>query len=213
MLDPMALQESDENTATSAVSKPFHVQFARLISTVLSPIVVSIPAMLMVVLYHQDSSSFFFGGIALLFLSIGPTLYILVGLALGKFSDFDVTIRSQRTGPFLFGISSALIGFFVLQSNHAPKHLTTILLGTVLIGLILMITTFWWKISIHASSLSAALTLLAVLYGRVILPAFLLLALVCWSRVVLKRHTLAQVTAGALLTMVATLLLFAWQGI
>lgn len=213
MLDPMALQENTENAVMPDESKPFHIQFARFVSTLLSPIVISIPAMFLVALYHQESSSLFFAGIALLFLSIGPMLYILIGVSLGKFSDIDVSIRSQRTGPFLVSIISTLIGFFILQMNNAPKNLETIMLGTVLIGLMLMITTFFWKISMHASSLSGALTMLAALYGQIIWPAFLLLVLVGWSRVVLKRHTLMQVTVGALASMAVTLAILAWRGI
>lgn len=214
MLDPVALQENEEHSAIPDASKPFYMQFARFISTVLSPIVVSIPALFMVSLYHQESSSaLIFAGLALLFLSIGPMLYIVVGVSLGKFSDIDVSIRSQRTGPFVVSLISALIGFFILQANHAPKNLETIMLGTVLLGLLLMVTTFWWKISIHMSSISSTLTMLSVLYGQIVWPAFLLLVLVGWSRVVLKRHTLAQVMGGALVSMAATLALLAWRGI
>jgi membrane-associated phospholipid phosphatase len=42
--------------------------------------------------------------------------------------------------------------------------------------------------------------MLTALYGNVILPAYRLLILVCWSRVVLRRHMTAQVIAGSLLS-------------
>ncbi len=200
MLDNMALEDADENPITPTDVKTFRMQFARYVSIIFSPLTISLPAIFLVALFHQEPSSIFFAAIVVLFLSIGPMLYILIGVSLGKFSDIDVSIRSQRLGPFLFGITSSLIGFFILQLNNAPKNLETILLTASVLGFILMIITFWWKISMHASAISGTVTFLAVLYGKIVLPAFLLVLLVGWSRVVLKRHTAAQVTAGTILT-------------
>jgi membrane-associated phospholipid phosphatase len=70
-----------------------------------------------------------------------------------------------------------------------------------------MLITFWWKISLHASSVASAVTLLATLYGTVVLPAYLLVVAVGWSRVVLRRHTIAQVVAGTLLSIALTILI------
>ena len=200
MLDNMALEDADENPITPTDVKTFRMQFARYVSIIFSPLTISLPAIFLVALYHQEPSSLFFAAIVVLFLSIGPMLYILIGVGLGKFSDIDVSIRSQRLGPFLFGITSSLVGFFILQRNNAPKNLETILLIASVLGFILMTITCWWKISMHASGISGTVTFLAVLYGKMVLPAFLLVLLVGWSRVVLKRHTVAQVTVGTILT-------------
>jgi membrane-associated phospholipid phosphatase len=213
MLDNMALEDANENPITPGDVKTFRMQVARYISIIFSPVTVSLPAIFLVALYHQEPSSLFFAAIVVLFLSIGPMLYILVGVSLGKFSDIDVSIRSQRLGPFLFGIMSSLMGFFILQFNNAPKNLETVLLTASIVGFILMIITFWWKISMHASGIAGTVTFLTILYGKYVLPAFLLVFLVGWSRVVLKRHTAAQVTAGALLTAAITLGMLALRGI
>ena len=77
----------------------------------------------------------------------------------------------------------------------------------------MMIVTLWWKISIHASSLAAAATLLTALYGNIVLPVFVLLAALCWSRVVLRRHTVGQVVAGSLVSIVLTTLILAIRGV
>ena len=212
MLDNMALEDANENPMTPTEVKTFRVQFARYISIIFSPVTISLPAIFLVALYHQEPLSLFFAAIVVLFLSIGPMLYILVGVSLGKFSDMDVSIRSQRLGPFLFGITSSLIGFFILQFNNAPKNLENVLLIASTLGLILMIITFWWKISMHASGLSGTVTFLTILYGKFVLPAFLLVFLVGWSRVVLKRHTVAQVTAGAVLSAVFTFIMLVLRG-
>ena len=212
MLDNMALEDADENPITPSDVKTFRTQVARYISIILSPVTISLPAIFLVALYQREPSSMFFAAIAVLFLSIGPMLYILAGVSLGKFSDIDVSIRSQRLGPFLFGSTSSLIGFFILLFNNAPKNLETVLLTASTVGLILMIITFWWKISMHASGISGTVTFLTILYGKYVLPAFLLVFLVGWSRVVLKRHTVAQVTAGAILTAAITLGMLVLRG-
>lgn len=213
MLDNMALEDADENPITPSDVKTFRMQVARYISIIFSPVTISLPAIFLVALYNQVPSSMFFAAIVVLFLSIGPMLYIVVGVSLGKFSDIDVSVRSQRLGPFLFGITSSLAGFFILLFNNAPKNLETVLLTASTIGLILMIITLWWKISMHASGIAGTVTFLAVLYGKFVLPAFLLVLLVGWSRVVLKRHTVAQVTTGAILTAAMTLGMLMLRGI
>jgi membrane-associated phospholipid phosphatase len=196
-------------------TKPTHVHVARHISNILSPAVISLPLVFLVALYRSSNqaSNLYYALITLFFASIGPLLYIVIGVRLGKFTDVDVSVRSQRTGPFLFGLGSCFLGLLVIAQTHGPKNLQTLMIMTIISGIILMITTMWWKISIHASTLAGAVTLLTALYGLVMLPAYLLVILVSWSRVVLHRHTIAQVTAGSLVSIAMTLILLKIRGI
>lgn len=190
--------------------KPRCVRLARIISNILSPAPISLPLILLVSFYQTRSviSAIINAAIALFFLSIGPFTYILIGVRTGKLTDLDVSKRTERIGPFIFGLFSVCLGWFVLVLLHAPNILITCLIITAISGVIMMITTLWWKISIHASSLAGAATILTVLYGAVMLPTFGLLILVSWSRVILRRHTVAQVVAGSLLSIaLATILL------
>jgi membrane-associated phospholipid phosphatase len=84
---------------------------------------------------------------------------------------------------------------------------------TVFSGTIMMIITLWWKISMHASSLGGVATMLTVLYGAVMLPLFVLLVLVSWSRVALRRHTVPQVIAGSLAGIILTLVILKIRGV
>ncbi|HEX7735332.1 MAG TPA: hypothetical protein VF458_10725 [Ktedonobacteraceae bacterium] len=217
--DQPALDEA-EALAVSAVApvitrKPRHVRIARHVSNILAPATISVPMILLIAFYKASSATgaLVYAGITLLFLSIGPFGYILIGVRLGKLSDVDVSRRTQRVGPFIFGLISVCLGWFALVLIHAPAPLISTIIVTAISGLIMMIITLWWKISLHAGSLGAAATILTVFYGAIMLPAFVLLALVCWSRVVLRRHTLGQVIAGSLLsiTLAAIMLkLFGW---
>src|SRR5438552_9621792 len=101
----VALNESSSTASTPSLVKPAHVQVARHISNVLSPFAVSLPSVCLIALYHAPMSgqAVFYAFVTLFFLSVGPLLYIIVGVRLGKFTDIDVSVRSQRTWPFVFG--------------------------------------------------------------------------------------------------------------
>lgn len=218
--DKPALDEAEVLTGTPVLvpmntRKPRHVRIARHVSNILAPAPISVPLVLLVALYRASSiaSALAYTGITLFFLSIGPFAYILIGVRLGKLSDVDVSKRTERVGPFIFGLISVCLGWFALVLVHGPTTLINTVIITAISGLIMMIITLWWKISLHSASLGAAATILTVLYGAVMLPVFALLVLVSWSRVVLRRHTLGQVIAGSLLSiaLAATMLkLFGW---
>jgi membrane-associated phospholipid phosphatase len=214
MPDQIALND-EEQVISVPITKPLSVLIARQVSNVLSPITVSIPFTIVVALYHARNiiSSLAFAGAALLFMSVGPMLYILAGVRTGKFTDLDVSLRSQRSGPYAFSIISTAIGLVILSFFHEPKDLQTVMLAVIASGMLMMTITLWWKISLHASTLAGAVTMLTAFYGKVMLPAYLLVVLVCWSRVVLHRHTTAQVIAGALVSILLAVAALALRGI
>ncbi len=191
------------------------LRFAGQVSNILAPATISLPFILLVAFYQAPNklSALIYACITLFFLSVGPLLFIIVGVRMGKLSDIDVSRRSQRVGPFIFGIISAALGCLVLTLLNAPRNLQTVMIMTVFSGTIMMIITLWWKISMHASSLGGVATMLTVLYGSIMLPLFVLLVMVSWSRVALRRHTVPQVIAGSLAGIVLTLVILKIRGV
>lgn len=223
MTDPLALHsnlndielgETAENNLSLPGRRPRRVRLARAISNILAPATISVPMILLVALYQARNvvSALTYGMMTLLFLCIGPFAYVLLGVRLGKLSDVDVSRRSERVGPFIFGLFSICLGWFALTLTHGPTLLITVLVLTAVSGLCMMIITLWWKISLHASSLAGAATMLTALYGAIMLPTFALLVMVSWSRVVLRRHTLAQVVAGSLLGIALAMVVLRLRG-
>ena len=214
MQDHLAV-DAEEHVIVEPKSKPVHVRVARLVSNILAPASISLPFIVLVALYHAQNvtRALLYAGITLFFLSLGPFIYILIAVRVGKISDVDVSRRTERAGPFLFGISSVLAGWLVLILLHGPENLQTLLFITAVSGIVMMVTTIWWKISIHSSSMGGVATILTAFYGAVMLPTFLLLILVSWSRVVLRRHTVSQVIAGSLVSIALTLLILKIRGI
>src|ERR1700686_4174985 len=214
MQDHLAV-DAEEHVIVEPKSKPVHVRVARLVSNILAPASISLPFIVLVALYHAQNvtRAFLYAGISLFFLSLGPFIYILIAVRVGKISDVDVSRRTERAGPFLFGISSVLAGWLVLILLRGPENLQNLLFITAVSGIVMMVTTLWWKISIHSSSMGGVATILTAFYGAVMLPTFLLLILVSWSRVVLRRHTVSQVIAGSLVSIALTLLILKIRGI
>ncbi len=92
-------------------------------------------------------------------------------------------------------------------SLHAPRLMIAAMLGYFVSTLIVQYITRYWKISTHAIGITAPLVALTLLYGRQPLPFLVLIPMVCWARVYLKAHTVAQVLAGAALAVTTTALL------
>jgi membrane-associated phospholipid phosphatase len=98
-----------------------------------------------------------------------------------------------------FILGSVFCGLLVLAVGGAPAELTWYF-GCMLASVaVLAAITATWKISIHCAVASGAVTLLALLYGPWMTPAYLLVAATAWSRVELGDHTRAQVVAGTIL--------------
>lgn len=214
MQDHFAVDASEDSIVEPKI-KPAHVRVARHVSNILAPVTISLPFVVLIALYHARDVplALLYALLTLFFLSIGPLIYIVIAVRMGKISDIDISRRTERAGPFLFGISSVLAGWLALIILHGPKDLQTVLIITAVSGIVMMVTTLWWKISIHASSMGGAATMLTAYYGTVMLPTFLLLILVSWSRVVLRRHTVLQVVAGSLVSIALTLAILKIRGI
>ena len=212
VVDPI---EETTVAASHPTSVPQYMHFARRVSTLLAPAPVSALLVLFVAPYHTRNLlvAYIYAAVTLFFLTLGPLIFVLLGVRSGKLSDIDLSRRTERTWPFLFGLASAMLGLFVLSYLHGPRALETALVATAVGSLVLMVTTWWWKISIHAATLAGAVTMLAALYGPAVLLALFLLVLVCWSRVVLRRHTLAQVVAGSLVSIALTIAVILLRGI
>jgi membrane-associated phospholipid phosphatase len=183
---------------------------ARIFSTVCNPFLTALA--LFVILAHafrNDTTGFWELLFAsTLFTSIGPMLFVLWLYATDRIADLDMSRRSEREAVFSAFVVFYLLGTIALWLIHAPAMLVATMAGYTACALIVQAITRFWKISTHAIGITAPLVALVVLYGWQPLPFTVLIPIVCWSRVYLKAHTIAQVVAGALLGGVTVLLFF-----
>ena len=118
--------------------------------------------------------------------------------------DLDIPARTDRNHPLLVASASYLIGTVVLVAVYAPLLTTVVMFGFFAGTLFLFFINLYWKISIHAMGIAGPTTVLVFVFGYWGVLLGLLLPPVIWSRVYLKKHTVAQAITGAVLGFVLT---------
>jgi membrane-associated phospholipid phosphatase len=149
------------------------------------------------------------GLLAACFTAVLPTLFISYGIRRGRWDDRNVGARRPRLIVLAFITTSVAAGLILLVVLGAPALLTGYLAFMLASVAVLAIITTVWKISIHCAVASGSVAILAFTYGPLVLPAYLLVALLGWSRVALGDHTTAQVVAGTALGAAAAALAYA----
>jgi membrane-associated phospholipid phosphatase len=139
------------------------------------------------------------GLLAVLFTAVLPTLFITAGVRRGRWSDRNVGARRPRLVVLAFITASVGAGMILLIAAGAPRLLTGYLAFMLASVAALALVTVVWKISIHCAVASGSVTVLALFFGPLVLCGYALVALLGWSRVTLKDHTVAQVVVGSVL--------------
>ncbi len=143
--------------------------------------------------------------ITTLFAAIVPLSMLLLWETRTKAKiDLDVPARTERGRPLLFACTSYLIGTAALVAAHAPLLTTVLMFGYFAGTLCLFFINLYWKISIHTMGIAGPTTVLIFVFGYWGVLLGLLLPPVIWSRVYLKKHTVAQAITGAVLGFVLT---------
>jgi len=146
---------------------------------------------------------------ALLFADGVPLTYLAVGLRRGWVSGFDMPRRQER-GPFIaVNLTGNGVGYLLLRAMGAPDALAALLLVYVGMGVTMLTTSLFWKISLHAGGVGGFAAVLTWRFGPVWALAFLAVLLVGWARVHRQRHTWTQVIAGGLVGAAVTTLVLA----
>ncbi|MFL9454206.1 phosphatase PAP2 family protein [Tolypothrix bouteillei VB521301_2] len=180
---------------------------AQTISTVFNPVVNSLITFVLLILAdeHLDlAHRIEFLGIATLFASGLIILCLFVFIRLGLINSPDIPDRKQRSFPLTVAAIALFIGFLTLSLTHAPNIIQGLMWCYATETLMVAIISYWWKISIHTASMACSLIALTDQFGAIVFPFYSLLVLVGEARIVLRRHTRAQVIAGTLLGIVLT---------
>jgi hypothetical protein len=136
------------------------------------------------------------GGLAALFESVLPYVYILRGVRTGRITDHHIGERRQRLVPLLVGMGSVLAGLVLLLAAGAHRQLLAAVAAGGVGLVVAAVVNHWWKMSIHAAVAAGSVVILTMVYGWSMLGTVPLLVAVGWSRVELKDHTWAQVAVG-----------------
>ena len=137
--------------------------------------------------------------VALVILSGLPLVYVLVGIRFGWVTDLELSWREERPRFILVSIASDLLGLAVLYFGGAPRLVWVLAVIYACLGLTMFTISNFWKISLHMVTVSGFSTLLVYVFGPGAWWTFLSLPLVAWARLHRKKHTPAQLLAGAVL--------------
>ena len=174
---------------------------ARIVTEVLSPAVVAVALPLVVAWHatgHDPLATAAWGVVVAVFFSVLPMVFLVRGARSGKWDGHWVRDRAHRTVPLLVCLLSALAGLAVMLVGGAPRQLVALSWAMIVTLVACLVITRWWKVSVHAAVAGGAVAMMTLLFGPWLLALVVLVALVCWARVRLTDHTVAQVVAGAL---------------
>ena len=116
--------------------------------------------------------------------------------------------RAERSIPYVFAILCYVAAYFYLNHIHAPQWFSAFMAGGALACAVSFVVNLKWKISAHMAGMAGIVTLLFELHSPtnrleafdlswILWLSILLAGVLGSSRMVLGRHTLGQVLAGA----------------
>lgn len=193
---------------------------AHLISRISHPLYLS-PLIILVASLASASSTaaaFYWWGIYLAFATIIPLADLVWRRRSGRISDWHVSRREERRWPLVFGVLYAAAGSLTFYLLSGPQILLSCMLSGLALGIITLVVTSFWKISLHLmGNGSLAIILLAALeapvFGIIGLVLLVYLTVVGLSRYAVKAHTPSQIIVGAFTGTGITWLIFWCMGV
>jgi hypothetical protein len=205
------LHSTWRSTERGAVHVSSHMsrRWARLVSNLLSPPLVW-AVMIFAIAFHVTSNWTLALTYALVYgvmICLLPILYIAWMVRRGKISDIHMKERRERIIPFLVSMLCSILAWVALRLMNAPDILPLVAVVTLIQLSIMAVITLFWQISMHAMGITVAVVAMGVVFGGgAALATTPLVPIVAAARLSLRRHTLAQVIAGALLGVLIPLL-------
>ena len=143
--------------------------------------------------------------ICIIFAALIPSIIAYIWVK-NKNIEMDMPNKEDRLYPLLWVLLSYLIGVIVLYTISAPLIITVLMFCYFSNTLVVMLISIFWKISIHSVGIAGPVAFLIYVFGYPGLIFLLLIPIIMWSRLHLKRHTFNQVIAGAGLGLILTTL-------
>lgn len=137
-----------------------------------------------------------------------PMLVIVYLLRTGRIEDIHMSHTRERHIPYIVAVAAGLVGYAVITIFDGPSLLRCLaVMNIITLGTLGIINTRW-LISIHATAAAATWLIMTLVFGPIVgLILFPVAVLICYIRVYLQRHTVAQVLAGVLLGLAVVLVL------
>ncbi|MEA3308912.1 MAG: phosphatase PAP2 family protein [Chloroflexota bacterium] len=174
-------------------------RLASFISKIGSPPVIALLGLISTIVTVALPGAWLWGAYYLLSAVVIPMLYILWLVHKGQVTDLDLHLREQRSKPFLVTLLGESVALLTMLLYQAPKPFILLTGAALTQTLLIFLITLRWKISVHTSTAASITILLWSLSGHPPTPLVIGIPLIAWSRIKLRRHTLAQTIAGTIL--------------
>lgn len=149
---------------------------------------------------------FLYGGL----ISGVPMLAVAFMLKTGRIGDLHIRDRRERNLPYLITVICAVIATIIAHLFGASQLLRSLLLCSIMGLAALALINLFWQISNHAASIMLATTFAWFSFGPAVALALgPFCCLTVAARLILKRHTVAQLLAGLLVGAAPVLILAA----
>lgn len=194
------------------------IKIARVLSAIFSPLIIStyctIIAMWLTPLSTvSENARFVASAVVLVLTCVLPMMILLWMMRFGHIKDMDISDRHQRLRPLLCVLVCYILAATYMYNVKAPLWLTLFYVAGCILTLTVALVSLKWKISGHGAGMGAMIgmitafieggyseyNLLPWLCGTIILSG-----IVGSSRIILRRHSPAQVYAGIALGAVLT---------
>lgn len=195
---------------TAAAELPRHPAWAQIISDIFSPIMVPTYGMALAMWATPlrsipESNRLIATLLVAVITGLVPLAAIAALIKAGKVSDRAISNRNQRTLPMSIAAICYIGASLFVGSLGAPIWLRMFFVGAAAATLTAMVITFKWKISAHTTAMGGlvgmmlwfAVSGMADVNVMIMFSVGILLAgAIATARLLLQRHTLAQVLAG-----------------
>jgi hypothetical protein len=129
-----------------------------------------------------------------------PIFFVTFMVRNGRISDLHMRESRERYIPYSIAIIGGLVCAIIFWQYGADPMLYLLTLVTIVELAIMLVGTLFIHISFHAAGMASVISATALIFGfskgLVFLPLLLLVVL---ARLVLERHTPAQIILGALI--------------
>ena len=178
-----------------------------IISYLIHPMVISFVTFLYLIYYSniliEDKNLIFI--LCFTFITISPTATFYFLKKNNLISDLDASKKEERLLPMAFGALFFLLGFVTLKMLNAQLLVQGIMFCGMINVILAWLITNYWKISIHAITLSSSITIFWIFGYQNVFIVILILFILIIGRLLAQAHDLNQIMAGIFLGIISTL--------
>jgi len=189
------------------------IKIAKFISFVGHPLL-TIPVFVAIVMFafedFEKASFISFIIIGCIFVPL--ILWLYLKSKNGSYTNFDVSDRRQRKSMYFFVLPLLILATLILYKTGQSKDICLSVFFGLLIAFVSQIVNLYIKSSLHVSLNIYLSFLIMPINYKIGISLFVLTALIGWSRIVLGRHTLKEVSFGAGIGLILSLVMLFSEG-